>query len=274
MYLKQQRASGALSHDILARSLTELDAAGVKTPTPIREAITTATERLDRITTMRAHLQPDELAERAAAALAAGEGTEADVLAAANAKLTSATTITVRGHSGPLADVFRRAVDKINRQACDSITPHGDKLVRAMRPVIEAAAAKIVAAVPSTFEFAIGRGNTRALDWILKDPRLSDEWSTMQTLYSIARVFRQFGLIDSTNRRDDWYEFAGQAEDEVRQVVMDERRYNVRDNLENGNVTSLLWAHRAGLRPTLLTEAEVAAADGTAQASVDEDDAA
>lgn len=238
------------------RALTEipdiLTPHGVTVPKDVTTAIDKHAAVIANITSIANGTDPATAHENAARALADGTGTAEQVTTAAAAQMVAA-----KDPQSPYRKILNRGRDMAAADLQTAFATHGDAWVtKILRPVIDKAVKVIAEETQYAPTYDAFMDPTAAENWTA-NPRVSEAWSTLRDLYSVARTLRRYKITPATERRDDWFEWTGDGEYNTKRGG-DHLQASVRYSMRDGNLTWFLMAMQYGMTPTLLTETEAA----------------
>lgn len=239
------------------RALTDipemLSLHNVTIPKDVIAAIEKHATVLDHIKSIENGTDPGTAHDSAARAVADGMGTAEQVTTAAAAQMVAA-----RSPQSPYRLILSKARDYAATDLQKAFAAHGDDwITKILRPAIDKAVTVITKETQYAPAYDAFTDPAAANHWTT-NPRVSEAWTKLRDLYSVARTLRRYRITSATQRSDDLFEWTGEGEYNTKRGG-EHLQASVRDNMRDGNLTWFLMAMQSGMTPTLLTEAELSA---------------
>ncbi|MEW2010760.1 hypothetical protein AB0300_14920 [Microbacterium sp. NPDC078814] len=239
------------------RALTEipriLSENGVKVPKDVLEATARHAEIVAKIKVIGEGTDSDSAQQSAARALADGTATPEQVTLAA-----AAQSIAQRDPSSPYQKILNQGRDMAAQDLKTVLAEHGEKWITGIiRPALKTAITTLSTETAHAPEYDAFRDPNAAEHW-LSNPRVVEAWEAITGLYEVARRLRRYRIVPAAQRRNDWFEWAGDGEYHERRGG-DHLIASLRENMRPDNLTWFLMGMQYGMQPTIHTDAEAAA---------------
>jgi hypothetical protein len=218
----------------LAGIVRKLEPIGVTVPKKILDAVTRAEEALPTLEQQRVDVvgMVGQTGPDFTKSIADGDLTGEQILA----RLVGADLDPTR-----VNHTFAAAQTAVGATLRNALRDHGEKWVPALRAVIEERADMVYSGVydPDALD---PKRDPRGAEYALRDDATALAWGELTTLWSVATVFHQYGILPGT-RRPDAYLFSTPTE--------------VRGEKDHHDFTRFIVMCREEHEPSLYTEQEV-----------------